>query len=164
MRDRDGGEWGDFRCPEPDTCRHRPWPARMVCARHGRPGGRHRRAPPEAVPEAVPVCKRRDPLLPLTGISGTARGAPATGNETARPSSRGQPGGQSVGMWIRRPARSRRARCWERTRRFRHAFPAPASPQPPVLSDFRRLWPITLHTHPCSHGRLRSTTGQGCQW
>jgi len=26
MRDRDGGEWGDFRCPEPDTCRHRPRP------------------------------------------------------------------------------------------------------------------------------------------
>jgi len=40
-------------------------------ARHGRPAGRHRRAPPEA----VQACKRRDPLLPLTGITGTARGA-----------------------------------------------------------------------------------------
>jgi len=70
MRDRDGGEWGDFRCPEPDTCRHRPRPARMVSARHGTPW-QARRAPPEA----VPACKRRDPLLPLTGITGDAQGA-----------------------------------------------------------------------------------------
>jgi len=41
-----------------------------------------RRAPPEA----VPVCKRRDPLLPLTGITGNAQDARPSANGTARPS------------------------------------------------------------------------------
>ena len=41
-----------------------------------------RRAPPEA----VPVCKRRDPPLPLTGITGNGQGARPSANGTARPS------------------------------------------------------------------------------
>ena len=50
-------------------------------AGHGRPAGRHRRAPPEA----VPACRRRDPLLPLTGITGNAQDARPSANSTARP-------------------------------------------------------------------------------
>ena len=46
-----------------------------------------RRAPPEA----VLIGKRRDPPLPLTGISGNAQGARTSANGTARPS-RGEPG------------------------------------------------------------------------
>ena len=38
--------WGDFRCPEPDTCRHRSRSGRMVSARHGRPW--HAMAGPES--------------------------------------------------------------------------------------------------------------------
>ena len=39
-----------------------------------------------ARPEAVLIGKRRDPPLPLTGISGNAQGARPSANETARPS------------------------------------------------------------------------------
>ena len=47
-------------------------PASAVACKDGlRTPWQARRAPPEA----VPVCKRRDPLLPLTGISGSAQGA-----------------------------------------------------------------------------------------
>ena len=64
------GLGGDFRCPEPDTCRHRSRSGRMVSARHGTPW-QARRVPPEA----VPVCKRRDPPVPLTGKIGNGQGA-----------------------------------------------------------------------------------------
>jgi hypothetical protein len=59
-------------------------------ARHVRHAGRHRRAPPEA----VPACRRRDPLLPLTGISGNGQGArqPET-----------QPSGHRPGCGVTRP-------------------------------------------------------------
>ena len=39
-----------------------------------------------ARPEAVPVCKRRDPPVPVTGITGTGQGARPSANGTARPS------------------------------------------------------------------------------
>ena len=78
-------------------------------ARHGRPAGRHRRAPPEA----VLIGKRRDPPVPVTGITGN--GQHARQPETEPPGHHvDEPGGQSVDAGVRRPARSRRAGWWER--------------------------------------------------
>ena len=118
MRDRDGGAGG----LQVSGSGH--LPASVVDWKDGsRTPWQARRAPPEA----LLIGKRRDPLLPLTGITGNARGARPSANGTAR-ASLGEPGGQSVGMWIRRPARTHRGGCWERIGSCRHALPDLPSP------------------------------------
>ena len=132
-----------------------PWQA---MAGHGRPW-QARRAPPEA----VPVGKRRDPPLPVKAITGTGHTSKATGDSTAR-ASLGEPGGQSVDAGVRRPARTRRARCRERMRRCRHAVPDLASRCAPCFSGFQTPLLRQLPAHPCSRSLMRNTTSRACQW
>ena len=89
MRDRNGGAGGTsgvrFRTPAGIGRGLEGWFPHAM-AGHGTQW-QARRAPPEA----VLIGKRRDPPLPVTGITGTGHTSKATGDSTAR-ASLGEPG------------------------------------------------------------------------
>ena len=89
MRDRDGGAWGGLQVSGTGHL-----PASVAVWKDGfRTQWQARRAPPEA----VPVGKRRDPPVPLTGITGNGQGARQP--ETEPPGHHGD--SRAASQWMR---------------------------------------------------------------